>query len=69
MVTVYNQQRLHGSRGHITPLAILQGRQDAIQAACDRKLDAACRRREQDAQKTAHFYLALTECRDSVLKL
>jgi len=51
-VTVYNEQRLHSSLGYITPWARLQGRQDEIHAARDRKLEQARRQREQDARNS-----------------
>jgi len=52
-VTVYNEQRLHSSLGYITPLARLQGRQDEIHTARDRKLEQARRQREQDARNSS----------------
>lgn len=45
-VTVYNEQRRHGALEYITPLARLQGRQDEIHAARDRKLEQARQQRE-----------------------
>lgn len=52
-VTVYNEQRLHSSLGYITPLARLQGRQDEIHAARDRKLEQARRQRERDGRNSS----------------
>ena len=52
-VTVYNEQRLHSSLGYITPLARMQGRQDEIHAARDRKLEQARRQRERDARNSS----------------
>ena len=49
-VTVYNEQRLHSALGYITPLARLQGRQDEIHAARNRKLEWARGQREQTAR-------------------
>ena len=49
-VTVYNEQRLHSAVGYVTPLARLQGRQDEIHAARDRKLEQARQQREQTAR-------------------
>ena len=55
-VTVYNEQRLHSALGYVTPQARLDGRQAAIHAARDHKLEQARRQRELAArsqQKTA----------------
>ena len=52
-VAVYNEQRLHSSLGYITPLARLQGRQDEIHAARDRKLEQARRQRERDGRNSS----------------
>lgn len=57
-VTVYNEQRLHSSLGYITPLARLQGRQNEIHAARDRKLEQARRQREQDARNSSREKVA-----------
>ena len=40
-VTHYNDQRLHGAIGYITPKDKLAGRAEAILAAREAKLDAA----------------------------
>ena len=49
-VTVYNEQRLHSALGYLTPLASLQGRQEEIHTARDRKLEQARQQREQAAR-------------------
>jgi putative transposase len=43
----YNTVRLHSAIGYITPLAKLEGREEAIFAERDRKLEAARERRKQ----------------------
>jgi putative transposase len=43
----YNTVRLHSAIGYVTPLAKLQGREQAILAERDRKLEAARERRKQ----------------------
>jgi putative transposase len=48
-IQVYNEQRLHSSIGYITPLAALEGRQEAIHSERDRKLELARQAREQRA--------------------
>jgi putative transposase len=50
-VAVYNEQRLHSSLGYITPKDMLEGRQSAIHAARDRKLEQARRERDAAAKK------------------
>ena len=51
-VAVYNEQRLHSSLGYVTPKDMLEGRQAAIHAERDRKLEEAARKREASAKKT-----------------
>ena len=46
----YNTQRLHSAIGYVTPLDMLEGRQGAIHAERDRKLEAARERRRQTRQ-------------------
>jgi putative transposase len=46
----YNTARLHSAIGYVTPLAKLEGRDRAIFAERDRKLDAARERRKQQRQ-------------------
>ncbi len=46
----YNTVRLHSAIGYVTPLAKLEGREQAIFDARDRKLDAARERRKQQRQ-------------------
>jgi transposase InsO family protein len=46
----YNTVRLHSAIGYVTPLAKLQGREPAIFAERDRKLEAARERRKQNRQ-------------------
>jgi putative transposase len=46
----YNTVRLHSAIGYVTPLAKLEGRDQAILAERDRKLEAARERRKQKRQ-------------------
>jgi putative transposase len=46
----YNTVRLHSAIGYVTPQAKLEGRDKAIQAERDRKLEAARERRKQQRQ-------------------
>jgi putative transposase len=46
----YNTVRLHSAIGYVTPLAKLQGREPAIFAERDRKLEAARERRKHNRQ-------------------
>lgn len=46
----YNTQRLHSAIGYVTPLDMLEGRQAAIHAERDRKLEAAREQRRQTRQ-------------------
>jgi putative transposase len=46
----YNTQRLHSAIGYVTPLDMLEGRQEAILAERDRKLEAAREQRRQTRQ-------------------
>ena len=43
----YNEVRLHSAIGYVTPADKLAGREQAIFAACDRKLEAARERRQK----------------------
>ena len=49
----YNQVRLHSAIGYVTPLDMLAGRQKEIQAARDRKLEQARRKRQLRRQQAA----------------
>jgi putative transposase len=49
-VTHYNTERLHSALGYVTPHDYLAGRQPAIHAARDRKLEAARERRRKARQ-------------------
>ena len=49
----YNQVRLHSAIGYVTPLDMLAGRQKEIQAARDRKLEEARRKRQLRRQQAA----------------
>ena len=49
-VTHYNTVRLHSSIGYVTPQDMLDGRQAAIHAGRDRKLEAAREERRQRRQ-------------------
>ena len=42
----YNNVRLHSAIGYVTPMDMLAGRQKEIQAARDRKLEAARQKRQ-----------------------
>jgi hypothetical protein len=42
----YNNVRLHSAIGYVTPVDMLAGRQKEIQAARDRKLEEARRKRQ-----------------------
>ena len=55
-VTHYNTERLHSALGYVTPHDYLAGRQPAIHAARDRKLEAARERRRdaRQAERNAH---------------
>ena len=46
----YNTVRLHSAIGYVTPQAKLEGRDQAILAERDRKLEAARERRKQKRQ-------------------
>ena len=46
----YNTVRLHSAIGYVTPQAKLEGREPAIFAERDRKLEAARERRKQKRQ-------------------
>lgn len=50
----YNTHRLHSAIGYVTPLDMLEGRQGAIHAARDRKLEAAREQRRQTRQLNQH---------------
>lgn len=50
----YNTRRLHSAIGYVTPLDMLEGRQAAIHAARDKKLEAARERRRQTRQLNPH---------------
>jgi len=52
-VTEYNQRRLHSGIGYITPADKLAGREQAIFAERDRKLEAARKRRAERRQETS----------------
>jgi len=54
----YNTRRLHSAIGYVTPWDMLQGRQKAIHAERDRKLEAAREARRQRRQLTTSFVLA-----------
>ena len=41
----YNEKQLHSEIGYVTPRDMLEGRQQAIQAERDRKLEAASKHR------------------------
>jgi len=49
----YNNVRLHSAIGYVTPLDMLAGRQKEIQAARDRKLEEARRKRQVRRQEAA----------------
>ena len=49
-VTHYNDHRLHSAIGYVTPRDMLEGRQEAIHAERDRKLELA---REERARNRA----------------
>jgi putative transposase len=49
----YNHVRLHSAIGYVTPLDMLAGRQKEIQAARDRKLEEARRKRQIRRQEAA----------------
>jgi transposase InsO family protein len=51
-VHTYNEQRLHSALGYITPRDMLEGRQQAIHAERDRKLEAARERRAAERART-----------------
>jgi len=61
-VARYNEERLHSAIGYITPVDKLHGREQAIFAARDRKLEEARRKRQsrrverQDAARRARCY-------------
>lgn len=40
-IRVYNEERLHSAIGYVTPLAVMEGRREAIQAERDQKLEQA----------------------------
>jgi len=46
-VRVYNEERLHSAIGYVTPLAVIEGRREAIHAERDQKLEQARLQREQ----------------------
>ncbi len=46
----YNTVRLHSAIGHVTPQAKLEGREKAIRAERDRKLEQARERRKAKRQ-------------------
>jgi transposase InsO family protein len=48
----YNQVRLHSAIGYVAPIDKLEGREDAIFAARDRKLEEARRKRQRARQAT-----------------
>jgi hypothetical protein len=50
-VHTYNEQRLHSALGYITPRDMLEGRQQAIHAERDRKLEAARERRAAEREE------------------
>jgi transposase InsO family protein len=49
----YNNVRLHSAIGYVTPMDMLAGRQKEIQAARDRKLEEARRKRQLRRQEAA----------------
>jgi transposase InsO family protein len=49
----YNNVRLHSAIGYVTPMDMLAGRQKEIQAARDRKLEEARRKRQVRRQEAA----------------
>lgn len=49
----YNNVRLHSAIGYVTPMDMLAGRQKEIQAARDRKLEEARRKRQLRRQQAA----------------
>ena len=49
----YNHVRLHSAIGYVTPMDMLAGRQKEIQAARDRKLEEARRKRQVRRQQAA----------------
>jgi putative transposase len=49
----YNQVRLHSAIGYVTPMDVLAGRQKEIQAARDRKLEEARKKRQLRRQGAA----------------
>ena len=50
-VQVYNEQRLHSAIGYVTPLDMLEGRREQIQAERDRRLELA---RQQRSKTSDH---------------
>jgi hypothetical protein len=51
-IRVYNEERLHSGIGYVTPLAVIEGRREAIQAERDQKLEQARLKREQQTAGT-----------------
>jgi hypothetical protein len=50
-VREYNEERLHSALGYVTPKDMLEGRQEAIHAARDRKLAEARARRAEERKE------------------